>query len=166
VWLADLGIITSHIRPYRPQTQGKEERFHRTVGLEVLSMRPHWDTYDQVQDAFDAFRVLYNHHRPHEALGETVVPADRYTPSTRPMPTTLPPVTFPTGSATRKVSAAATISYQSHTIRVGKAFRGLTVGIRPTPTDAIYTIYYRHHPIRTIDLSTMSPNTRKPSPRS
>jgi len=35
-WLVRLGIRVSHIRPRHPQTQGKEERFHRTLKAEVL----------------------------------------------------------------------------------------------------------------------------------
>ena len=36
VWLLRLGISVSHGRPYHPQTQGKDERFHRTIAAEVL----------------------------------------------------------------------------------------------------------------------------------
>lgn len=166
VWFADIGIATSHIRPFHPQTQGKEERFHKTLQLEVIAQRPRWDSIDQLQDAFDDFRTLYNQHRPHEALGETVVPADRYQPSSRSLPATVPNVTFPAGSIPRKVSDAAYIQFQGRKFRIGKAFRGRYVGVRPTTTDGIYNIYYRHHLIKTIDLSTKSPNARPPSPRS
>ena len=37
VWLIRLGIGVSHSRPYHPQTQGKDERFHRTFKAEVLA---------------------------------------------------------------------------------------------------------------------------------
>ena len=36
VWLMRLGIAVSHSRPHHPQTQGKDERFHRTLQAEVL----------------------------------------------------------------------------------------------------------------------------------
>ena len=160
VWFADLGIATSHIRPFHPQTQGKEERFHRTLDLEVISTKARWDTVGQLQGAFDDFRTLYNHHRPHQSLGETVVPADRYRPSPRTMPATLPELSFPQGSQVRKVTERADISFKGKRIRVGKPFRGLHVGVRPTTTDGVFDIYYRHRKVKTFDLSTISPNAR------
>jgi len=38
-WLIRLGVHVSHSRPYHPQTQGKDERFHRTLGDELLRRR-------------------------------------------------------------------------------------------------------------------------------
>src|SRR3984893_8234164 len=40
VWLLRLDVAVSHGRPYHPQTQGKDERFHRTLRAEVLRERP------------------------------------------------------------------------------------------------------------------------------
>ena len=37
VWLMRLGVRVTHGRPFHPQTQGKDERFHRTLKAEVLS---------------------------------------------------------------------------------------------------------------------------------
>ncbi len=150
VWLTDLGIGISHIRPFHPQTQGKEERFHQTLDREVLHRRPLWDTRTQLQDAFDDFRRLYNHHRPHQALGETIAPADRYQPSPRAFPSELPPITYPPGTHIRHVGANARFSFQGHTYRAGKPFRGKPIGIRATTTTATWHVYYRHHHIKTI----------------
>ena len=38
-WLLRLGIRVSHSRPHHPQTQGKDERFHSTLNLELLRGR-------------------------------------------------------------------------------------------------------------------------------
>jgi len=165
VWLADLGVNPIHSRPRHPQTAGKEERFHRTLDLEVINTRPAWDSYPQVQDAYNRWRPIYNHHRPHQSLGETVVPADRYQPSPRPYPEHVEPPDYPDGSDIRTVTHSR-FSWRGRRWRAGKAFHGKTIAIRPTTTDGIYTVYYRHHPIRTINLSPMSPNTCHPSPRS
>ena len=152
VWMIDLGIGVVHSRPFHPQTAGKEERFHLTLDLEVINTQNHWDSYQQVQTAFNQFRVLYNHHRPHESLGETIVPADRYQPSPRCYPDRIPPPEYPDGTELRTVASHARFAFKGHLFRAGKAFRGRTIGIRPTPTDGTYHVYYRHHHLRTITL--------------
>lgn len=81
VWLLKLGIRVSHGRPYHPQTQGKEERFHRTLRAEVLMGREFGNLAD-CQASFDPWRQIYNYERPHEALG-LGVPGERYRPSAR-----------------------------------------------------------------------------------
>jgi len=96
---------------------------------------------------------MFNHQRPHDALSLDV-PADHYQPSARPYPTVIEAVDYPGDYRVRRVSANARISFQGRPIRLGKAFIGRTVGIRPTTTDGTYTIHYRHQQIRTIDLAT------------
>lgn len=152
VWLVDLGIWVIHSAPRHPQTAGKEERFHRTLDLEVITTRSGWDSFDEVQDAYDTWRPIYNHHRPHDSLGETVVPADRYQASDRPMPTSIAEPQYDTGTDVRKVSANGRFSWHKQSLRVGKAFTSRHIGIRPTTTDGQYQILYRHHHIRTISL--------------
>ena len=81
VWLLELGVAVSHGRPYHPQTQGKDERFHRTLTAEVIGRRAFADLAE-CQGRFDAWRVVYNTQRPHEALA-LATPAARYRPSKR-----------------------------------------------------------------------------------
>jgi transposase InsO family protein len=59
VWLLDLDVAISHGRPRHPQTQGKEERFHRTLTAEVLDGNL-FDDSDDAQAAFDVWREVYN----------------------------------------------------------------------------------------------------------
>ena len=113
VWLIRLGIGVSHSRPYHPQTQGKDERFHRTLAAEVLRGPPFRDLH-QCQQRFDAWRDIYNLERPHEALG-MATPASRYQPSPRGFPETLPPIDYPDGDIVRKVQAKGEISYRNRT---------------------------------------------------
>jgi transposase InsO family protein len=87
VWLLKLGVRVLHSRPYHPQSRGKNERFHRTLNQEVLSMTS-FRGLREAQRAFDAWLPIYNGERPHEALA-MAVPADRYRPSLRPMPARL-----------------------------------------------------------------------------
>ena len=152
VWLLDLGVAVSHSRPRHPQTLGKDERFHRTLGLEVISTRAQWDSHRQLQIAFDQWRPIYNQERPHDALGGAV-PADRYRPSPRSMPERIEPVEYPPGYQIRKVDTTARISFQGHRYKIGKAFRGRTIGIIPTTEDGTFNVVYRHQQIRTINLT-------------
>ena len=67
-WLMRLGVEVSHSRPYHPQTLGKDERFHRTLKLELLSRRSFRDL-EHCQRDFDIWRDTYNLERPHDSLG-------------------------------------------------------------------------------------------------
>ena len=62
------GTTVKKTRPRRPQTNGKVERFHRTL-LEEWAYIRHWDSETQRQHAYTGFIHFYNHHRPHGSLG-------------------------------------------------------------------------------------------------
>ena len=66
--LADLDIRHKRTKPYRPQTNGKSERFNRTMLDEWAYARP-YETNDERLAALDPWVDHYNHHRPHTALG-------------------------------------------------------------------------------------------------
>ncbi|MDX1449043.1 MAG: IS481 family transposase [Acidimicrobiia bacterium] len=152
VWLADLGVEVIHTAPFHPQTNGKKERLHLTLDIEVLNTRPVWRDLGQVQEAFEAWEPVYNHHRPHQSLGETVVPADRYRPSPRSLPDQVAPHRYPDHWHTRKVDTSARISFLGRRVRTGRAFKGRHVAVAPTTDPDVFHIYYRHHHIRTINL--------------
>jgi transposase InsO family protein len=130
VWLLRLGVRVWHGAPYHPQTRGKDERFHRTLKLEVLSRGP-LESLGHSQRRFDRWREPYNHERPHESLGMDV-PASRYRVSPRPFPEVLPPVEYAEGVAARKVNPVGQFSFRGRTWKVSQAFRGLPIGLRPT----------------------------------
>jgi transposase InsO family protein len=142
-WLIRLGVRVTHGRPYHPQTQGKDERFHRTLKLELLSQRS-FSSLGDCQQAFDPWRLMYNTERPHEALG-MATPASRYRPSGRSFPEVLPPIEYASDVQVRKVSEGR-ISFRNRDIRVGKAFNGHPVGVRGID-EGIYEVLYSisHH---------------------
>jgi len=65
---AATGTIAKKTRPYRPQTNGKIERFHRILLEEWAYIRP-WTSEGQRIRAYHGFIHFYNHHRAHGALG-------------------------------------------------------------------------------------------------
>jgi len=150
VWLIRLGIRVIHGRPYHPQTQGKEERLHRTLAAELLR-RTSGHNLDEWQHHFDGWRWLYNHERPHEALGMDV-PASRYRPSDRPCPDKMFPIEYPSGDAVRKVDCNGRFSFHSRILKVGKGFVAQRVGLRPTRIDGVHDVYFCHQRIKQIDL--------------
>ena len=158
VWLMRLGVRVSHSRPYHPQTQGKDERFHRTLQRELLTRYAFRDL-DHAQRRFDDWRTIYNLERPHESLGMRV-PASRYRLSMRSFPEALPPIQYDSKDRIRKVQSGGEIYLGGRTYRVGGAFVGHPVALRATPVDGLLDVFFCHQKIAQIDLST-SPN---PSP--
>ncbi|MFD5423880.1 IS481 family transposase, partial [Streptomyces sp. NPDC127069] len=65
--LAAAGIAHKRTRPYRPQTNGKVERFNRTLLNEWAYLRPYTSNQERT-DALADFLHTYNHHRCHTAL--------------------------------------------------------------------------------------------------
>jgi transposase InsO family protein len=109
VWLMRRGVRVTHSRPGHPQTNGKDERFHRTLKAELLGSR--WfTTIADVQRELDRWRDIYNLERPHDSL-ELEVPASRYQVSTRPYPEVVPPIVYDSTDLVRKVMSRGGIRF-------------------------------------------------------
>ena len=152
VWLLRLGVRVLHGRPYHPQTQGKEERFHRTMDDELLS-RHTWRDLAHCAREFPRFRERYNHERPHDSLdGEA--PATRYRPSVRRLPAQLPPLQYP-HMEVRVVRSKGVITFHNQTWYIGDAFASLPLGLRPSPqADGQWEVYFSFFKLGILDLTT------------
>ena len=148
VWLMDLDIAVHHGRPYHPQTQGKEERFHRTLKLELLQGRT-FDDLKQTQGRFDPWRQMYNQDRPHEAL-KMAVPASRYRVSSREYHDHPSRFEHDTSFEVRRVGPKGRIVFQGCNYYIGRAFGGRWIGVRATPEDGHWDVYYRTFRVGTI----------------
>jgi transposase InsO family protein len=149
IWLLRLDIAVYHGRPRHPQTQGKDERFHRTLDLEVLQDRSIRDGM-HAQSLFDPWRDVYNRIRPHEALG-LATPISRYRPSPRAYPETLPTLEYDPGETVRQVNNAGYFWLGCRRCWLGEAFRGQAIAVRPTTQDGLWDIYYSRHRIGQLD---------------
>jgi len=150
VWLLRLGVRVTHGRPYHPQTQGKDERFHRTIAAEVLANRQFGDLAE-CQRVFDKWRHKYNYIRPHQALG-LATPSDRYRPSRRSFPESLPPIEYGPDDCVRKADQDGDISFKGRCIRLGKPFRGMSMALRPAGEDGTFTVHFCTHQVGLVDL--------------
>lgn len=151
VWLMDLDIRVLHSRPGHPQTQGKDERFHRTLKQELIRKR-HFCNMRDCQRAFDAWQARYNYVRPHEALS-LEVPAMRYRVSPRKYREWSEEFKYDDHSILRKVNRSGAFSYRLEHCFIGEAFAGRWVEIKPTVLGDTFDVYYRHQPITQLILN-------------
>ncbi|MES2384407.1 MAG: IS481 family transposase [Pseudomonadota bacterium] len=152
-WLVRLGISVSHSTPLHPQTNGKDERFHRTLKAEVL-LRSFADL-GECQSAFDRWRPIYNQHRPHEALAMQT-PVQRYAPSPVAYPEVLPGIEYGPQDKVRRVCKAGRISILGKSVFISNALHGLPVALRQsTNTPDALDVYFCHQRIKQLMLQEL-----------
>ena len=158
VWLIRLGVRVSFSAPYHPQTNGKLERFHRTLDLEVLAGR-HFADHAAVQHALDAWRPSYNCERPHEALG-LQTPVQRYRPSVLSYREQLPEIEYPPTDCVVTVGWNGFVHFGGRKLRVSSALHRLPIGIRANAqVDGLHDVYFCHQRFMQIDLRALSADT-------
>lgn len=191
-----LGVEAITGKPYKPTTQGKNERFHQTL-FRYLDKQPLAETLDQLQAQVDAFDHIYNTERPHQGLPGRVTPLAAWEatpkadaprpkpvrplfdrPAPRPRPTPRVPTDLPAGTRVRRVSTAGTIGLDSVTymVDVQRAFEhvlAVSAGDKILVTDLhgeVLAEHTRPRPgIRYVGNGRprgSRPNPDKPSPKS
>jgi len=149
-WLMRLGIQVSFTARCHPETNGKNERFNGTLQAEVLRFE-HFASLEACRGRFKDWRRTYNCERPHEGIGMEA-PVSRYQISDRTYPEQPPPVEYGPGDEVRQVNPNGQISFRSRRFKVGKAFGGHPVALRPTTTEGEWEVYFCHQKIRTLNL--------------
>lgn len=76
--LKEMGVKQRFIRPYRPQTNGKIERFWRTLEQDVIEGTTFDTLEDFVKDLFE-YMIYYNEYRPHQGLNGNIPVNSIYT---------------------------------------------------------------------------------------
>ncbi len=144
------GIELIYSGVHHPQTQGKVERFHRTLARRLRQ----WGvptTVPGFREALARFRTEYNDVRPHEALGDAP-PATRYTPSARRYQPRPRPWDYPPGTPVKRVDRTGSVALGGRRYFVCQALRGEWVGTQSY--DDRLLVSYRHMYVRDIDLVT------------
>jgi transposase InsO family protein len=129
--LRHLGIGAGHSRPYHPQTCGKVERFHQTL-KKWLAKQPRAVTLDELQAQLDRFRTIYNHQRPHRAIGRRF-PADVWNQAPKSGPADHP-IGTPTQTWQATVTGGRVSAGKHYRISVGAAYERLPSTIVLTGT--------------------------------
>ena len=158
LWMMQLNILPIHGRPLHPQTQGKEERFHRTLKADLLVRVP-MRNLAHAQKEFDAYRNCYNNERPHEALNLDV-PARHYRASKRKYISETHEPEYDGGRQLRKVNYKGYLSIHQHRYYLSEVFIDKYLEIKPI-SDHILVLYYGNFQIAEIDTMEQLVVSRK-----
>ena len=155
-----LGIVAERSRPSSPQDNGRHERMHRTLKQDTL--RPPARNAPRQQDAFHAWRKVYNEDRPHEAL-EYQTPASCYQRSSREFPRRVPEVQYDSGLFVRRVSGKGDLNWKNERFFVSEIFGGQSLGLKPSH-DRYYEVFYGSLRIGWFDTFQHQFHRREPRP--
>ena len=139
-WLMCLDILPIHGRVRHPQTQGKIERFHRTLKDELLRYK----TFEDIEHAnieIQAWRDKYNNIRPHEALN-MLTPSEVYIKSNRQYNGLIKPYEYSGEYPVLKVNCKGYISFEYQRLYFSETFIGEYIEFRPNPLgDSFYACF-------------------------
>lgn len=158
-WLMELDILPIHGRIRHPQTQGKIERFHRSMKSELLKHRT-FDTIEEADKALQEWRNKYNTVRPHEAL-EMKRPADVYVPSKRKYPDKIADFEYSGEYHVIKVNSWGYVRFASYQVYLSETMIGEYVEFRPSETGDTFYACYRNYRIAEFDAATGKRINRK-----
>lgn len=161
-WLMNLDVLPIHGRIMHPQTQGKIERFHRSMNAELLKHT----VMENIEDAdrkLQEWRIKYNTVRPHEALGMRC-PAEVYLPSSRPFSEL--PKRYDYGGAHHviKVNSWGYVRFDRWQVYLSETMAGEYIEFRPSASGETFVACYRNFKIAefsTEDGSLLNRNIRR-----
>lgn len=151
VKLMELDILTIHIRPLRPQTQGKIERFNRSFKEERLRYYVPNDMEDAQRQRLE-YRDFYNNKRPHCALNLDT-PSKHYESSKRRFPEKITKWDYPYGTDIRQVKNSGYITFEGQGYFLSEGLANKEIGLIPSDVDGIYDIIFRQFRVAKLDLT-------------
>jgi transposase InsO family protein len=146
VWLMDRDIQLYFSGCRHPQTQGKVERFHRSLTAALL--RRGVPTEAERQPWLDAFRYEYNYVRPHEAL-QMRKPHQVWQKSSRKFQEQPPHWDYAPGSEVKEVDGMGQLRLDRCRFYISKALAGRQIGLLEVEQRIL--VYYRHTLICELD---------------
>lgn len=149
IWLMNQNVQLHFCAVRHPQTQGKVERFHRSL-QDALYERGFPKQEEDWPAWLEDFRREYNEVRPHEALG-MAPPASRWTPSGRSYEEQAPVWEYPEGTQVQRIKSWGQVTIARHEYTVSTALAGQYVQLQSLPGDRIL-VFYRRTCVREINL--------------
>lgn len=150
--LREAGPTLINGRPAHPETQGKVERFHRTLREYLFDEGPPTSVED-LQELLDQFRTHYNEERPHQGLPGDATPAERYFASAEiftaeePLPEE---PTYPADACIRTVTKTGAITYRTKVIGLG--VRWSRRRVRVVQVGELTQVYYGDRLVRSLTI--------------
>lgn len=144
-WLMNHDVLPIHGRIKHPQTQGKIERFHRSMKTELLNHKDFLNLED-ANRALQEWRNKYNNIRPHEALGMKC-PADIYIPSDRTYYDDVDIYEYSGQYHIIKVNSWGYVRFDNYQIYLSETMRGERLEFRPNPLGDSFFACYRNFKI-------------------
>ena len=151
-WLMDHDVLPIHGRIKHPQTQGKIERFHRTMDQELLNHYTPLDLED-AERVLKSWRDCYNNERPHEALGMRC-PSDVYTPSNRTYIDEVKEYEYGGEHHVRKVNNWGYARFADFQIYLSETMIDQYIEFRPNPHGDSFIACYRNFAIAEFNAIT------------
>lgn len=148
-WLMCLDILPIHCRIKHPQTQGKIERFHRTLKDELLKHKS-FDNIEQANENIQVWREKYNNIRPHESLN-MLTPSDVYVKSNRHYTGIIKPYEYSGDYPVLKVNCKGYISFEFQRLYFSETFIGEYIEFRPNPLGDSFYACFRNFRIAEFD---------------
>ena len=142
-----LGIKLIYSRIRHPQTQGKIERFHRTLKYDLIK-RNNYNSLEEIQEGFNAFQFEYNNIRPHEAI-EMKSPVELYRKSEIIYTGKIPKIDYPQGCIVKKLNQCGCLAYKGKYWFISEALSNQQVMLIE---EDLTKVFFINTLVRTIDL--------------
>jgi transposase InsO family protein len=151
VWLIKQGVWLRYSGIGHPQTQGKVERFHRTLKARTKH-RGEPTTMREWQQWAAEFRREYNYERPHEALGMKTPAAVYKAVNLRPYQERPPEWEYSSGGSIKRLNTQGMLYYQGRNYFVSEALAQERVRVDELEGKLLVT--FRHLTVREISIRT------------
>lgn len=151
-WLMNLDILPIHGRIKHPQTQGKIERFHRTLNNELLKHTKFNDIND-ADEKLQCWRDKYNNIRPHEALNMKC-PSEVYVPSDRIYRDEISKYEYSGQYHVIKVNSWGYVRFDRWQVYLSETMIDEYIEFRPNPLGDSFVACYRNFKIAEFDTVT------------